>query len=57
MRTLKEPCLHLHRFQTLVEARRMIAEFVDRHNHEWLLERLGYRTPADARIEGWRAAA
>jgi putative transposase len=57
MRTLKEQCLYLHRFQTLEAARRMIAAFIDRYNHEWLIERLGYRTPAQARAEGWRAAA
>jgi hypothetical protein len=34
MRTLKEQCLHLHRFQTLGEARRMIATFIARYNHE-----------------------
>ena len=44
MRTLKEQCLYLHRFQTLEAARRMIAAFIDRYNHEWLIERLGYRT-------------
>jgi putative transposase len=57
MRTLKEQCLYLHRFQTLEEARRVIAEFIARYNHEWLIERLDYRTPAQARAEGWRAAA
>jgi putative transposase len=57
MRTLKEQCLYLHRFQTLEEARRVIAEFIERYNREWLIERLDYRTPAQARAEGWRAAA
>jgi putative transposase len=57
MRTLKEQCLYLHRFQTLDEARRVIVEFIGRYNHEWLIERLDYRTPAQARAEGWRAAA
>lgn len=57
MRTLKAQCLYLHRFQTLEEARGVIAEFIDRYNREWLIERLGYRTPAQARAEGWRAAA
>jgi hypothetical protein len=27
------------------------------YKDEWLIERLGYRTPAQARAEGWRAAA
>jgi transposase InsO family protein len=57
MRTLNEQCLYLHRFQTLDEARRVIAVFIDRYNHEWLIERLDYRTPAQARAQGWRAAA
>ena len=45
MRTLKEQCLYLHRFQTLEEARAIIGEFIDRYNPEWLIERLGHRTP------------
>ena len=57
MRTLKEQCLYLQRFQTLEEARRIIAAFIARYNHEWLIERLDYWTPAQARAEGWRAAA
>ena len=57
MRTLKEQCLYLHRFQSLEEARRIIAAFIARYNHEWLIERLGYRTPAQARADAWRAAA
>jgi len=57
MRTLKEQCLYLHRFQTLEEARQVIAAFIERYNHEWLIERLDYRTPAQARAEGWSAAA
>jgi putative transposase len=57
MRTLKEQCLYLQRFQTLEEARGVIANFIERYNREWLIERLGYRTPAEARAEGWSAAA
>jgi transposase InsO family protein len=57
IRTLKEQCLYLQRFRTLEEARRIIAEFIQRYNTEWLLERLGYRTPVQARADTWRAAA
>jgi transposase InsO family protein len=57
MRTLKEQCLSLHRFTTLEEARRIIGEFIARYNREWLIERLGYRPPAQARADAWRAAA
>src|SRR4029453_5524564 len=45
MRTLKEQCLYLHRFQSLAEARRIIGEFITRYNTEWLIERLGHQTP------------
>jgi transposase InsO family protein len=57
MRTLKEQCLYLYRFKSLEEARRIIGEFIARYNREWLIERLGYRTPAQARADAWRAAA
>lgn len=51
MRTLKEQCLYLHQFQSLAEAREIIAAFLRRYNTEWLIERLGYRTPAQARAD------
>lgn len=57
IRTLKEQRIYLYRFQTLQEARRIIEEFIERYNTEWLIERLGYRTPARARAEAQRAAA
>ncbi len=49
MRTLKEHCLYLHQFETLEQARQLIGEFIHRYNHEWLIERLGHRTPVQAR--------
>jgi transposase InsO family protein len=57
MRTLKEQCIYLHRFQSLPEARRIIADFLHRYNTEWLIERLGHRTPAQARADARRRAA
>ena len=57
MRTLKEQCIYLHQFRTLEEARQVIAEFIARYNAEWLIERLGYRTPAQARADAQRRAA
>ena len=57
IRTLKEQCIYLHRFQSLEEARRLIGEFIARYNHAWLIERLGYRTPVQARAEALRRAA
>lgn len=49
MRTLKEECVYLHDFESLEEARRIIGEFVQQYNTQWMLERHGYRTPADVR--------
>lgn len=49
IRTLKEECLYLHDFESLEEARRVTGEFIARYNTLWLLERHGYRTPADVR--------
>ena len=49
MRTLKEQCLYLHRFETLAEAQRVIGEFIARYNTKWLIERLGHQTPSGAR--------
>jgi transposase InsO family protein len=49
IRTLKEECHYLHDFQTIEEARQVIGAFIERYNREWLLERHGYRTPAEVR--------
>ena len=57
MRTLKEECLYLHDFETLEEARQVIGEFIERYNREWLLQRHGYRTPAEVRRALSRQAA
>ncbi len=57
MRTLKEQCLYLQRFETLEQARAIIGEFIGRYNAEWLIERLGHRTPAQARADALRRAA
>ena len=50
MRTLREQCLYLHRFKTLEEARKVIADFIKRYNAHWILERHGYRTPHQVRL-------
>jgi len=49
LRTLKEQVLWVHRFRNLEEARQLIGEFIARYNGEWLIQRLGYRSPAQAR--------
>ena len=57
LRTLKEECLYLHDFESLDEAREVIRQFVATYNHAWLLERHGYRTPADIRASLTEKAA
>jgi transposase InsO family protein len=53
IRTLKEQCLYLHRFTSLEESRQIIGDFIVRYNTAWLIERLGYQTPAEARTAAW----
>lgn len=48
-RTLKEQLLWVRRFRDLDELRAALIEFRDRYNHHWIVERLNYRTPAQAR--------
>jgi putative transposase len=57
MRTLKEECLYVQHFRTLEEARFAISRFVQQYNSEWLLQRHGYKTPAEVRCEYVRKAA
>ncbi len=57
LRTLKEECLYLHDCESLEQAREVIKRFGASYNHEWLLERHGYRTPADIRASVTERAA
>jgi len=41
--------LWIRRFRNLDELREAITEFRQRYNEHWILERLQYRTPAQAR--------
>lgn len=50
-RTLKEQLLWLRRFRDLEELRAVLVEFRHRYNHHWIVERLNYRTPVQARRE------
>jgi len=49
IRTLKENLLWVRTFQTVEELRQALLEFKETYNHQWIIERLGYRTPAQAR--------
>ena len=57
MRTLKEECIYVHHFHSLEEARFVIGRFIQQYNSEWLLQRHGYKTPAEVRQQLTRKAA
>lgn len=44
-RTIEEQVFRMHDFETIEEAEKVISEFIDRYNREWMLERLGYLSP------------
>jgi len=48
-RTLKEQAIHGRVFRDIEEVRRAVAEFVNRYNAHWRLEKLGFQTPQEAR--------
>src|SRR5439155_26025207 len=48
-RTLQEQVFDLHCFETIEEARTVIAKFIEDYNRFWLIERLGYRSPIEYR--------
>jgi putative transposase len=49
IRTLKEQLLWLRRFSTVTELEAALREFRERFNHQWIIGRIGYRTPAQHR--------
>ena len=48
-RTLKEQATYGRVFQRLDDGRAAVADFVERYNQNWRLEKLGYQTPIEAR--------
>ena len=49
IRTLKENLLWVCRFDTVEELRSALQRFRETYNHGWIVERHGYRTPAQVR--------
>jgi len=49
VRTLKEQLLWVRRFRTIEELNEALQEFMHRYNHQWLIGRHGYRSPARQR--------
>jgi len=47
-RTLKEQLLWVQHFSTIEELRQALLAFKETYNREWLIARLGYRSPAPA---------
>lgn len=50
-RTLKEQLLWLRTFHDLGELRQALIAFRDRYNRSWILEKLHYRSPLQARLD------
>ena len=48
-RTLKEECVWKHRFESIDHAFRIIADWIDKYNHERPHSALGYLAPAQFR--------
>lgn len=48
IRTLKEQCVHRHRFETLQHAMRVIGDWIHFYNHRRPHQALGMKTPAEA---------
>jgi putative transposase len=51
IRTLKENLLWVRRFDTIEELRLALREFQRLYNQTWIVERHGYRTPAQVRAD------
>jgi putative transposase len=51
IRTLKENLLWVHRFETVEELRLALIAFKRTYNQGWIIERHGYRTPAQVRAD------
>jgi transposase InsO family protein len=49
IRTLKEQLLWVRAFQNVEEPRQALAEFREPYNQRWIIQRLDYLTPAQAR--------
>jgi putative transposase len=54
-RTLKEQAIHGRIFQSLEDVRQAVADFVERYNDQWLVEKNGFKSPRQARRD-WQAA-
>ena len=51
IRQLKENLLWIRRFATIEELRLVLLAFQQTYNQRWIIERHGYRTPAQVRTD------
>jgi putative transposase len=51
IRTLKENLLWVRWFETFEDLRQALLDFQRTYNEEWIIQRHGYRTPAQVRRE------
>ena len=56
-RTLKEQAIYGRVFRNIEEVRSAVADFINKYNQQWLIAKLGYRSPAQARREYFQAVA
>lgn len=56
-RTIKEQVIHGRIFKNLEEVRAAIAAFIEKYNRYWMIEKLGYKTPLQARENATLALA
>ena len=47
IRTLKDKCVHRHRFESLQHASRVIGDWISFHHNQRPHQALGMRTPAE----------
>jgi putative transposase len=56
-RTLKEQAIYGRVFRNVEQVRAAVADFIRKYNQQWLIAKLGYRSPAQARREYSQALA
>ena len=54
-RTLKEQIIHGRIYRNIAEPRDAVRDFVELYNAQWIVEKNGYLSPAQAR-QAWHAA-
>lgn len=56
-RTLKEQAIYGRVFQNIEEVRSAVDTFIRKYNQQWLIEKMGYQTPTQARQTYFQAVA